>query len=89
MCCRVVSRAKNAVLKEIIKKVLFELLSKLIHAVSHQEHTYFVMHVKSHTDLSGLISCSHSVKLSRLPDIFQQAKLSHQMFHQNAPGLVN
>lgn len=28
------------------------------------------------------------VKMAPLPDVFQQAKLSHQLFHQNAPGLV-
>ncbi|NXR69131.1 POK18 protein, partial [Rhadina sibilatrix] len=23
-----------------------------------------------------------------LPNVFEQAKISHQLFHQNAPGLV-
>ncbi|NXW75216.1 POK18 protein, partial [Hirundo rustica] len=26
--------------------------------------------------------------MAPLPNIFEQAKLSHQLFHQNAPGLV-
>ncbi|NWZ36852.1 POK19 protein, partial [Brachypodius atriceps] len=28
------------------------------------------------------------VQLASLPDIFQKAKLSHQQFHQNIPGLL-
>ncbi|NXO65741.1 POK19 protein, partial [Phainopepla nitens] len=28
------------------------------------------------------------LEFTRLPDLYQQAKLSHQMFHQNVPGLV-
>lgn len=55
------------------------------------------MHVWSHTDLPGPIAEGSSradslaaapVELTRLPDLFQQAKLSHQMLHQNVPGLV-
>ncbi|NWH90277.1 POK19 protein, partial [Aegithalos caudatus] len=28
------------------------------------------------------------VEMANLPDLLQQAKLSHQNFHQNVPGLV-
>ncbi|NXX09861.1 POK8 protein, partial [Larus smithsonianus] len=28
------------------------------------------------------------VEMAPLPNIFEQAKISHQLFHQNAPGLV-
>ncbi|XP_014104567.1 PREDICTED: endogenous retrovirus group K member 18 Pol protein-like [Pseudopodoces humilis] len=93
----VVSRAENAVLKEISNRTLFELLSKLIYAVSHREHPYFVMHTRSHMELPGFIAegndradslAAAPVGLARLPDLFQQAKLSHEMFHQNVPGLI-
>lgn len=55
-----------------------------------------MMHVRSHTDLPRFITkCNRRadalatpVQLAGLPDIFQQAKLSHQQFHQNIPGLV-
>ncbi|RMC21349.1 hypothetical protein DUI87_02211 [Hirundo rustica rustica] len=56
----VVSRAEQAVLKEIDNEHLFRLLSKLIYLISHREHTFYVMH----------------------------AKLSHQQYHQNVPGLI-
>ncbi|RMC03502.1 hypothetical protein DUI87_20701 [Hirundo rustica rustica] len=55
------------------------------------------MHVRSHTDLPGEIaegnrqadSLAAPVENARLPDIFQQAKLSHQQYHQNVPGLIH
>ncbi|RMB88520.1 hypothetical protein DUI87_35098 [Hirundo rustica rustica] len=89
----VVSRAEQAVLKEIDNEHLFRLLSKLIYLISHREHPFYVMHVRSHTDLPGEIaegnrqadSLAAPVEKARLPDIFQQAKLSH---HQNVPGLI-
>ncbi|RMC20303.1 hypothetical protein DUI87_01150 [Hirundo rustica rustica] len=92
----VVSRAEQAVLKEIDNEHLFRLLSKLIYLISHREHLFYVMHVRSHTDLPGEIaegnrqadSLAAPVKNARLPDIFQQAKLSHQQYHQNVPGLI-
>ena len=55
------------------------------------------MHVRSHTDLPGFIAEGNRragalaipAKMVNLPDIFQLAKLSHQQFHQNVPGLVH
>ncbi|NXP43360.1 POK18 protein, partial [Leiothrix lutea] len=44
----VVSRAEQAVLKEIENEHLFRLLSKLIYLISHREHPFYVMHVRSH-----------------------------------------
>ncbi|NXR34090.1 POK10 protein, partial [Zosterops hypoxanthus] len=49
----VVSRAENLVLREISNPNLFNFLSKLIYLISHQEQPYYVMHVRSHTDLPG------------------------------------
>ncbi|RMB92864.1 hypothetical protein DUI87_30758 [Hirundo rustica rustica] len=93
----VVSRAEQAVLKEIDNEHLFRLLSKLIYLISHREHLFYVMHVRSHTDLPGEIaegncqadSLAAPVEKACLPDIFQQAKLSHQQYHQNVPGLIH
>ena len=92
----VVSRAEQAVLKEVDNEQLFRLLSKLIYLISHREHPFYVMHVRSHTDLPGEIaegnrqadSLATPAEQARLPDIFQQAKLSHQQYHQNVPGLI-
>ncbi|RMC04332.1 hypothetical protein DUI87_19151 [Hirundo rustica rustica] len=93
----VVSRVEQAVLKEIDNEHLFRLLSKLIYLISHREHPFYVMHVRSHTDLPGEMaegnhqadSLAAPVEKARLPDIFQQAKLSHQQYHQNVPGLIH
>uniref|UniRef100_A0A674GC71 Uncharacterized protein n=1 Tax=Taeniopygia guttata TaxID=59729 RepID=A0A674GC71_TAEGU len=92
----VVSRAEHAVLKEVSNPVIFSLLSKLIFLVSHREQPFFVMHVRSHTDLPGFIAegnrradaLAAPLQLAGQPNILEQAKVSHQLFHQNAPGLV-
>ncbi|TRZ17283.1 hypothetical protein HGM15179_009816 [Zosterops borbonicus] len=92
----VVSRAENSVLQEVSNIALFELLSKLIKLISHREQPFYVMHPRSHTDLPGFIvegnrradTLAAPVTVAPLPDIYQQAKLSHQLFHQNVPGLV-
>ncbi|NWR25920.1 POK8 protein, partial [Emberiza fucata] len=92
----VVSRAEQAVLKDIKKEHLFRLLSKLIYLVWQQEHPFYVMHVRSHTDLPGEVaegnrkadSLAAPAEMAHLSNIFQQAKLSHQQYHQNVPGLI-
>ncbi|RMC20822.1 hypothetical protein DUI87_01675 [Hirundo rustica rustica] len=92
----VVSRADQAILQEVSNTALFELLSKLVKLVSHREQPFFVMHTRSHTDLPGYIAegnrradaLAAPAAMAPLPNIFEQAKLSHQLFHQNAPGLV-
>ncbi|RMC18063.1 hypothetical protein DUI87_04942 [Hirundo rustica rustica] len=92
----VVSRADQAILQEVSNIALYDLLSKLVRLVSHREQPYFVMHTRSHTDLPGFITegnrkadaLAAPAEMAPLPNIFMQAKLSHQLFHQNAPGLV-
>ncbi|RMC19448.1 hypothetical protein DUI87_04059 [Hirundo rustica rustica] len=92
----VVSRAEQAVLSEVSNSALFNLLSKLVNLISHQEQQFYVMHIRSHTDLPGFIAGGNRradalavpVEMAPLPDIFGRAKISHQLFHQNAPGLV-
>ncbi|RMB95072.1 hypothetical protein DUI87_28443 [Hirundo rustica rustica] len=92
----VVSRAEQAVLSEVSISPLFNLLSKLVNLISHQEQQFYVMHIRSHSDLPGFIAegnrrayaLAAPVEMAPLPNIFGQAKISHQLFHQNAPGLV-
>ncbi|RMC13062.1 hypothetical protein DUI87_10592 [Hirundo rustica rustica] len=92
----VVSRAEQSILQEVSNIALFNLLSKLVKLVSHREQPFFVMHVRSHTDLPGFIvegnrradALAAPAAMAPLPSIFEQAKLSHQLHHQNAPGLV-
>ncbi|RMC12256.1 hypothetical protein DUI87_09767 [Hirundo rustica rustica] len=93
---RVVSRAEQAVLREVSNSALFSLLSKLVNLISHREQQFYVMHIRSHTDLPGFIAegnrradaLAAPVEMAPLPNIFGQAKISHQLFHQNAPGIV-
>ncbi|XP_064260061.1 uncharacterized protein LOC135290081 [Passer domesticus] len=92
----VVSRAEGAILQEVSNNTLFVLLSKLIRLVSHRKQPFYVMHVRSHTELPGFImegnrradALAAPAQMAPLPKVFEQAKLSHQLFHQNAPGLV-
>ncbi|RMC20373.1 hypothetical protein DUI87_01222 [Hirundo rustica rustica] len=93
----VVSKAEQAVLSEVSNTALFNLLSKLVNLISHREQQFYVMHIRSHTDLPGFIAEGNRradalavpVEMAPLPNIFEQAKISHQLFHQNAPGLVH
>uniref|UniRef100_A0A8U7N898 RNA-directed DNA polymerase n=1 Tax=Corvus moneduloides TaxID=1196302 RepID=A0A8U7N898_CORMO len=92
----VVSRAERASLREVANPKIYNLLSKLIQIVSHRKQAFYVMHVRSHTDLPGFIAegnrradaLAMSIELANLPNRFQQAQLSHAMFHQNPPALV-
>ncbi|RMB91539.1 hypothetical protein DUI87_32118 [Hirundo rustica rustica] len=92
----VVSRAEQAVPSEVSNPALFNLLSKLVNLISHQEQQLYMIHIRSHTDLPGFIAegsrradaLAVPVEMAPLPNIFGQAKISDQLFHQNAPGLV-
>ncbi|KAL9833664.1 carbonic anhydrase-related protein 10 isoform 1-T3 [Geothlypis trichas] len=92
----VVSRADQATLQEVSNITLFELLSKLVKLVTRWEQPFYVMHVRSHTNLPGFIAegnrradaLAAPAVMATLLNVFEQAKISHQLFHQNAPGLV-
>ncbi|RMC01254.1 hypothetical protein DUI87_22203 [Hirundo rustica rustica] len=92
----VVSRAEQAILQEVSNIALYDLLSKFVKLVSHREQPFFVMHTRSHTELPGFIAegnrkadaLAAPAEMAPLLNTFEQAKLSHQLFHQNAPGLV-
>ncbi|NWH41866.1 POK18 protein, partial [Chloropsis hardwickii] len=49
----VISRIELAVLQEVAHPTLFSLLSDLRTLVSYREHPFYVLHVRSHTDLPG------------------------------------
>ncbi|XP_017599597.1 PREDICTED: endogenous retrovirus group K member 25 Pol protein-like [Corvus brachyrhynchos] len=91
----VVSRAEYAILQEVSNTALYELLSELVNLVSHREQPYYVMHVRSHTDLPGFMEGNRRADALAVPammapilDVFEQAKISRRQFHQNAPALV-
>lgn len=72
------------------------MLSRLIYLISHWEQSY-VMHMSLHTNLQGFIAEGNQranalvapTEMATIPNVFQQAKLSHQQFHPNVPGLVH
>ncbi|KFO52493.1 hypothetical protein N302_03824, partial [Corvus brachyrhynchos] len=92
----VVSRAEHSLLKEVSSSAIYQLLAKLIFLVCHREQPYYVIHVRSCTDLPGPIAegnrkadaLTMTAQLVNTPNVFQQARLSHQMFHQNVPALI-
>ncbi|NWU34858.1 PO113 protein, partial [Hylia prasina] len=92
----VVARAEQAVLQEVSNEKLYGLLSKLVHLISHREQPYYVMHARSHLELPGFISegnrradqLAAPAEIAPVPDLFMQAKMSHELHHQSAPGLV-
>ncbi|RMC16747.1 hypothetical protein DUI87_06341 [Hirundo rustica rustica] len=89
-------RAEHAFLNEVSNRNLYNLLSKLTYLISHRNQPYHVMHVRSHTDLPGAImdgnkragALAMAAQTPALPDTFQQAKLSHQFYHEIVPALV-
>ncbi|NXF27448.1 POK19 protein, partial [Rhodinocichla rosea] len=84
-------RAECALLKEVSSPKLYQLISQLIHLISHRKQPYHIMHVRSHTDLPGIITegnrkadtLAMAVETANVRNIFAQAKLSHAFFHQN------
>ncbi|NWZ33235.1 POK19 protein, partial [Brachypodius atriceps] len=87
----VAMRAEHAFLKEESNRNLYNLLSKLVYLISHRKQRFHVMHVRSHTDLPGAIVevnrradvLAMQAQLPSRLDVFKQAKLSHQFYHQN------
>ncbi|NXU43523.1 POK11 protein, partial [Drymodes brunneopygia] len=91
----VASRAEHSLLKEVPNPTLFGLLARLVELLSHRKHPFYVLHVRSHSGLPGFISEGNAradalampVQVCNIPDIFAQARSSHQFFHQNATAL--
>ncbi|RMC05582.1 hypothetical protein DUI87_17667 [Hirundo rustica rustica] len=79
----VVSKAEQGVLSDVSYTVLFNFLSKLVNLISHREQQFYVMHIRSHTDLPGFIAKGNrradapaaSMEMAPLPNIFEQAKI--------------
>lgn len=92
----VMSRAEHMVLKQVSNPVIYKLLLRLVQLVSHQEQPFYIMHVRSHSDLPGFIAegnrgadaLAAPLQLAGQGNAFLRARLSHQQFHQNVPGLV-
>ncbi|NXE50569.1 POK6 protein, partial [Casuarius casuarius] len=88
----IIQRLEQSFLKTLTNEQLFLLLKQLLFLLEQREHDYFVLHVHSHTNLPGPIAqgnrvADHFTAAVLTPNTYQQAKLSHDFFHQNAKAL--
>ncbi|KAF1585719.1 UNVERIFIED_CONTAM: Endogenous retrovirus group K member 18 Pol protein, partial [Eudyptes pachyrhynchus] len=88
----VVRRLEKAWLKEINNEPMFLMFKQLWDLLNRHVNLYYVLHLSSHTSLPGFIS-EGNTRADHLaapawavpvPDIFTQARLSHEFFHQSA-----
>ncbi|NXX59066.1 POK19 protein, partial [Scopus umbretta] len=91
----IAQRLSYSVLKEVGNADLFHLLKSLWCAIQDRVHPYYVLHVRSHTDLPGFIvegnaradKLANPAWVAPQPDTLAKAKASHEFFHQNAHTL--
>ncbi|NXB39368.1 POK8 protein, partial [Eulacestoma nigropectus] len=84
-----------SLLKEVINAALFSLLKTLWCAIQAQVHPYYVLHIRSHTNLPGFITegnaradmLANPAWVAPQPDKIAQAKALHLFFHQSAHTL--
>ncbi|RMC04374.1 hypothetical protein DUI87_19195 [Hirundo rustica rustica] len=84
-----------SVLKEVSNPALFNLLKALWCAIQARVHPYYVLHVRSHTNLPAFVAegnaradkLANPAWVAPQPDVLVQAKASHGFFHQNAHAL--
>ncbi|KFP86544.1 hypothetical protein N311_11421, partial [Apaloderma vittatum] len=89
----VTAQVELAEIKEVRNKRLFELLIQLQKALRLREHSYAVIHIRSHKWDIGL--GTGNAVADRLVSVMQQTPISqrmkaveaHSLFHQNARGL--
>ncbi|KFW79464.1 hypothetical protein N305_11273, partial [Manacus vitellinus] len=90
--CGVVKRIENSYLKDVANQNLFKLLTKLLFLIQDREFGFFIVHTRSHTTLPGPVAegnriADHLAGMVVTPNLFQQAKISHEFFHQNTRSL--
>ncbi|NWT76888.1 POK8 protein, partial [Prunella himalayana] len=91
----IAQRLGYSVLKEVSNPVLFLLLKALWCAIQAWVHPFYVLHVRSHTNLPGFVAEGNARAdmlanpgwVAPQPDTLAQAKASHGFFHQNAHTL--
>ncbi|NXJ18095.1 POK8 protein, partial [Dicrurus megarhynchus] len=79
-------------LKEVNNEDLFSLLKTLWCAIQARVHPYYILHIRSHTNLPGFITqdnaradrLANPVWVAPQPDKIAQAEASHNFFHQSA-----
>ncbi|RMC21437.1 hypothetical protein DUI87_02303 [Hirundo rustica rustica] len=91
----IAQRLGYSVLKEVSNPAWFDLLKALWCAIQARVHPYYVLHVWSHTKLTGFVAegnaradkLANPAWVAPQPDMLAQAKASHGFFHQNAHTL--
>ncbi|NWR89369.1 POK11 protein, partial [Furnarius figulus] len=88
----VVQRIERAYLKDISNETLARLFRTLLGEINSRKNKFFICHTRSHTHLPGPVSEGNSVadllvSTIVLPNRVEQARLSHDFFHQGAKAL--
>uniref|UniRef100_A0A8C3DJ31 RNA-directed DNA polymerase n=2 Tax=Neoaves TaxID=3078114 RepID=A0A8C3DJ31_CORMO len=84
-----------SLLKEVNNAALFSLLQTLWSAIQARVHPYYILHIRSHTNLPGFLTegnaradmLANPAWVGPQPDKIAQAKASHGFFHQSAHTL--
>lgn len=90
----IVMTAEASVLKEVEYSQLFYWLQLLVFSLENRTSPYFVMHIRSHTNLPGILAQGNrqadllAVHVLNSVQKMDQAKLSHSFFLQNAAALL-
>ncbi|NXI34098.1 POK19 protein, partial [Galbula dea] len=87
----------KALLKEVSDPILFKLLKTLWHEIQLRTQPFYILHIRSHTNLPGFIAEGNAradllaspAWTSPQPDRLAQAKASHDFFHQGLQALQN
>ena len=90
-----VQRLENSMVKPVRNPVLHTLLLQLLTLLNQRQDEYFIMHIRSHQQCGGLALGNARADQLVAPawtgpavNTFEQARLSHQFFHQSAKMLA-
>ncbi|KAJ7409103.1 endogenous retrovirus group K member 18 Pol protein-like protein [Pitangus sulphuratus] len=87
-----VSLLEASFLRDINNPCLLAEICTIWFLVNHRKFDFYIMHVRSHTDLPGPIvegnqKADAAAMTVTVPKVLEQAKISHLFFHQNARSL--
>ncbi|NXA70960.1 POK8 protein, partial [Mohoua ochrocephala] len=85
----------KAIASHVSNQVLSEVLLNLWNFIQSHMEPYFILHLRSHTNLPGFFvegnavadGLVSAVALGPIPNLKEQAVLSHQFFHQGHKAL--
>ena len=91
----ITQRLDCSLLKEVNNAALFSLLRTLWSLIQARVHPYYILHIRSHTNLPGFLTegnaradmLANPAWVGPQPDKIAQAKASHGFFHQSGHTL--